>query len=125
MCLRALSHLPRLVRTFKLFRLVRTKCIGVKRPPDYGPNQAAEIWFDEKRWSRSGSNWTMVQFVYSVKTFFWWFGLSDHLQEVPIKVVVSFPSSTSNASTDVPGAIENTFGHYPKVGTFFARASHF
>ncbi len=34
--LRALSHLPRLVWTFRLFSLIRTKFTGVKPPSDQG-----------------------------------------------------------------------------------------
>lgn len=33
----------------------------------------ANLWSDEKRWSQSRSNWTMLWSVSSVKTFFRWF----------------------------------------------------
>lgn len=67
---RALSHLPCLAQTFRLFSLVGTKFTGVKTPPDCGPDQTAEPWSDDMWWPRSRSNWPMVQFVPSVKTFF-------------------------------------------------------
>ena len=79
---RALSHLPHLVWTFGLFSLIRIKITGVKPRLDHSPDQTAEPWSDEKRWSWSGSNWTIVRFVSSVKTIFGWFGHLDQLQEV-------------------------------------------
>ena len=78
---RAFSHIPRLVRTFGLFSLIRTKIKGVKPPPDHGPDQKTKFWSDKKRWSRSGPNWTMIRFICSVKAFLGWFGLSDQIQE--------------------------------------------
>lgn len=68
--LRVFSHLPHLVWTFPLSSFILTKFTGVKPPPDHSPHRTAEPWSNWKRWSRSGSNWTMVWFISSVTTSF-------------------------------------------------------
>lgn len=68
--LRVFSHLPHLVWTFPLSSFILTKFTGVKPPPDHSPHRTAEPWSNWKRWSRSGSNWTMVWFISSVTTLF-------------------------------------------------------
>lgn len=61
----------------RLFSLIWTKATGVKPSSEHDPDPKNKP--DGKCQSRSGSNWTLVRFVSSVKTFF---GLSDQLQEV-------------------------------------------
>lgn len=43
-----------------------TKTTGVKPSPVHRPNQAAVLWSERKRRSRSGSNWTAVWFLSSI-----------------------------------------------------------
>ena len=66
-----------------------------------------------------------VRFVSSVKKFFWWFGLSDHLQEVPVVSVQlrwwSLPHLQLQMRLTMCPVPQKTltFSHYSNVATFF------
>lgn len=51
----------------------------MKAPLDHGLDLKAGLWSDKKRWSRSGSNRSMVWLVSCVKTFI---RISDQIQVV-------------------------------------------
>ena len=99
---RALSNQPRLVWTFRLFCLVRIYMCKMSTGPWSEPNS----WNLVRR-----KEVVSVQIKLNLFLVVWTFrpftGSSSSFR--PSRVVVSFPSSTSNASTDVPSATENTY----------------
>lgn len=44
-----LSLLRHVVRTSRLYSLIRTKMVGVKPPSDHGPNHTARSWSNQKK----------------------------------------------------------------------------